>query len=325
MSVWDNIFNNINDQTINFVGLFVGCAMGYYNEITEENNQQYPCFLNNFIGKKLIILVDPHLEENLKIEEYFIKKRNPLVCTKKFFKDDKLSCRIFVNNEVIIYALNESIDYIKYLWVDKEDQQDTYKIYNIIQICLERKIKFILQDFSGNDTTYFYSNLLNKYNRDDILNYINMDVTQKDGGCIILLFQDLVKLNENGNFIQEKFMELSKIKNSKLFNTILNYRIDIFIYPIIFYYSQIKSNQELEIDKIQLYKIKLFTNIYNIEYNEEIIEPIYIAEKLEILINIILKDIIIGRDLDKSFYNHIMSNIHDRKTLYETMKILKFE
>ena len=247
------------------------------------------------------------------------------MCTKKFFKDDKLSCRIFVNNEVIIYALNESIDYIKYLWVDKEDQQDTYKIYNIIQICLERKIKFILQDFSGNDTTYFYSNLLNKYNRDDILNYINMDVTQKDGGCIILLFQDLVKLNENGNFIQEKFMELSKIKNSKLFNTILNYRIDIFIYPIIFYYSQIKSNQELEIDKIQLYKIKLFTNIYNIEYNEEIIEPIYIAEKLEILINIILKDIINGRDLDKSFYNHIMSNIHDRKTLYETMKILKFE
>ena len=54
MSVWDNIFNNINDQTINFVGLFVGCAMGYYNEITEENNQQYPCFLNNFIYRRSI-------------------------------------------------------------------------------------------------------------------------------------------------------------------------------------------------------------------------------------------------------------------------------
>jgi hypothetical protein len=324
MSIWNDIYNNINNN-IKLVGLFIGCSMKCYTELTEENNQQYPCFLNKFTGKKLIILVDPYLEDELKIEQYFITKGNPLVCTDKIINNNKLSIRIFLNDEVIVYALNESINYIKHGWIDNSDQIDTPKIYTIINLCLNQKIKFILQDFSGNDTTYFYSKLFKKYDRNKLLDYINLDVTQNQGGCRILLHPELVKLDNYGNFIQEKFMELSKIKESKLFNTILNNRIDILTYPIMFYYSQLKQNIKFEIDKIQLYHISLISNIYNINYDDESINNIYLEQKLEILINIILKDIIKGRELEDSLYEYIMSILHERKILYETMKILKFE
>ena len=325
MSIWYNIYNNINDPSIKLVGLFIGSSMEYYDKVTEENNQQYPCFLNKFNGKKLIILVDPHLELELKIEEYFIKKGYPLVCTNKILNDDKPVIRIFNNDQVTVYALNESINYTKHQWVDKEDQPDTHKIYALINLCLDNKKKFILQDFSGNDTTYFYSYLLKKYNRQELLHHINMDVTQNDSGCRFKLYQDLINLDRNGNFIQEKFMELSKIKESILFNTILKFRINMFIYPICYYYEQLIKNIEIELESLQFFQIGLISTIYNVDFDEDSRDFSYIVEKLGVLITIILKDIISARELEESFYNYIMTNIHNRSILYETMKVLNFE
>lgn len=325
MSVWNEIYDNIKNLDIKSVSLLIGCSMDCYDDLTEENNQQYPCFLNKISGKKLIILVDPNLEINLKIEDYFILKGNPLICTHKIFNGEKISVRIFNNNEIIVYALNEPINYIKYEWIDNHDQPDTYKIYTIIDLCLTKEIKFILQDFSGNDTTYFYTKLLKIYDRNNLLNYINLDVTQNEGGCRFLLSNDLIKLDNNENFIQEKFMELTKIKNSKLFDTCLNLRINIFTYPIAYYYSNIIQNIELELDKLQLYKIGFIAIIYNIEFNEESIDLNYIVTKLGKLIDNMLKDIIICKGIDNSYYNFIMTNIHDRQLLYKSMKKLKNE
>jgi hypothetical protein len=323
MSVWNNIYDNIKDTSIKLVCLFIGCSMDYYTELTEENNQQYPCFLNKINGKKLIILIDPYLESPLKIENYFIGKNNPLICINTIFNKDKISIRIFNNNETTVYALNESINYIKYKWIDNKCQPDTHKIYNIIELCLNRKIKFILQDFSGNDTTYFYTKLLKKYNRNDLLHYINLDVTQNEGGCRFLLNYDLIKIDENENFIQEKFLELSKIKNSNLYNICLNLRIDMFIYPIAYYYSQIIQGIELELDNLQLYKIGFISIIYNIDFDEESRDLNYMVIQFQKLIEKILIDIINSKEIDISLYDYIMTNIHDRQLLYKTMRNLK--
>lgn len=325
MSVWNDIFDNIKNSDIRSVSLLIGSSMECYDDVTEENNQQYPCFLNKISGKKLIILVDPNLESNLKIEQYFIEKSNPLICTHKIFNGDKISIRIFNNNEIIVYALNEPINYIKYEWIDNQDQPDTHKIYTIIDLCLDKEIKFILQDFSGNDTTYFYTKLLKIYDRNKFLNYINFDVTQNEGGCRILLSDDLIQMDNNENFIQEKFMELTKIKNSNLFDTCLNLRINMFTYPITYYYSQITQNIELELDKLQLYKIGFIAIIYNIDFDEESKDLNYIVTKLRKLIEIMLKDIITCKGIDDSYYDFIITNIHDRQILYKSMKRLKNE
>lgn len=324
MSIWNNIYNSIN-CSICTVCIFIGSSMSSYNEITDENNQQYPCFLNKMNNKKLIILIDPYLETNLKIEQYFMLKGNPLITDKVIYNENKVSVRVLYNNEVIVYALNESINYIKHLWVDKNDQTDTYKIYNIINLCLKSKIKLILQDFTGNDTTYFYKNLFKKYNRNDLLNHINLDVTQLESGCRINLKPDLIKLDNKGNFIQEKFLELSKMTESNLYNNILNNRIDMFIYPICYYYSQIIQKIEFDIDKYQMYKIGLIASIYNIDYDEECLDITYINHKLELMIDIILKDIVNCKKIKEQFYDFVKANIHDRKKLYETMKQLKFK
>jgi hypothetical protein len=322
MSIWNEIYNNIN-HNISLVCLFIGSSMISYNEITDENNQQYPCFLNKFKNKKLIILIDPHLESNLKIEEFFMLKGNPLIIDKIIYSENKISVRVLHNNEVIVYALNEAIDYIKHLWVDKHELIDTPKIYTIINICLNNKIKLILQDFTGNDTTYFYSKLFKRYNRDDLLNHINMDITQFESGCRINLHKDLIKLDDNGNFIQEKFIELFKMEESKLYYNILNNRIDIFVYPICFYHSQIIKKIDFDLDKYQLYKIGLIATIYNIDYDEECLDHSYINQKLELLINIILKDIINSKKIKEPLFEFIKANIHERRILYETMKNLK--
>jgi hypothetical protein len=328
MSIWNNIFNDITDPTINLVYMSIGCSMedSCYDELTEENNQQYPCFLNNFTGNKLIILIDPYLETNLKIEKYFIQKGNPLISINTIL-DDKLIVRVFKNDKVTVYALNEPINYISNQLFNQEDSPDAYKIYNIINMCLDKinKCKFILQDFSGNDTSQFYSNLLKIFDRNDILNHVNMDVTQDYGGCRFKLTHDLVSLDEHGNFIQEKFMELSKIKDSKIFNTILKYRIDMFLYPIGFYYSKLIESPEYELDNVYLHKISLIAIIYDIEYNPNNKDPKYIIPKLLALIDILLKDIINAKELGNTYYDHILNIIDNRKLLYETIKVLKLE
>jgi hypothetical protein len=302
----------------------VGCSMedSIYDEITDENNQQYPCFLNKFSGHKLIILIDPILESNLKIEKYFAKKGNPLVPN----NENNTHIRIFKNSEVTIYALNESINYSSYTWFNKDKAPDTDKIHIIINKCLNKKkiTKFILQDFTGNDTTPFYSNLLKTYDRNYILNHINMDVTQTNGGCRFVIKPDLIKLDEHGNFIQEKYLKLSKFKDSNLFTTILNSRINILTYPIAFYYSKLIESPEYELDNMNLYNISLISIIYNIDYDPDIKEPSYIISNLLALINVMLKDITDAKGLNDMFEETI-NIIHNRNLLYNTLKALKLE
>ena len=326
MTIWNEIYNTIEKEDISLIFLSIGSSMEYYDEITEENNQQYPCFLNKFNGLKLIILIDPVLEKNLKIEEYFIKKEKPLLQINTLYIEDNPIIRVFKNNDVIVYALNESIDYISYPDINNiySIPPDKNKIYLLTNLCLHKSIKFILQDFSGNDTTNIYCDLLKIFNRDNIINNINMDVSQNVGGCRILLYPDIIKLDEFGNFIQEKYIELSKITNSKLFNQIISNRIDILLYPIIYYYTALTQNPNHELDKMYLHKISFIAIIYNIQYDENYKSPDYLIPKLNELIDIILKDIINARELENTFYDYIKSIIYDRTLLYNTMKVLKF-
>ena len=324
MSIWNEIYDNINNLEFKLVCLFVGCSMDYYNELTEENNQQYPCFLNNFNCKKIIILIDPCLETNLKIEEYFIKKGEPLECINKIIINEENKLRVLQNNNVMIYAINESFNYINYDWMNKVGS-DTEIFYTILNICLRNKTKLILQDYSGNDTSYFYADLLTKYDRQYLLNNINLDITQFEGGCRFIMSNDMIKVDESGNFIQDKFLKLSNIKESKLFNKIFKFRLDILLYPILFYHNKLKEDPTFQFDKLYTNKIKLLFVIYDIEYNETVKESSYYISKFEEIFKIILKDVILAKELELSFYDYCLDIIQNRFLLYETFKMLQYE
>jgi hypothetical protein len=148
-----------------------------------------------------------------------------------------------------------------------------------------------------------------------------MDVTQNESGCRFIITPDLVRLDEYGNFIQDKFMELSKIKKSNLFNIILKSRIDILLYPIIFYYCKLLENPNHELDIYYMHKISIYATVYNIEFDEKTKD----STKFLALIDVILKDIIVAKELEESFYDYIISIFDNRGLLYETMKMLKFE
>ena len=51
MDHWQRIFNYLSLPTTTTLYIGVGTSMSHYAEVTEQNNQQYPCFLNNFSYK----------------------------------------------------------------------------------------------------------------------------------------------------------------------------------------------------------------------------------------------------------------------------------
>jgi hypothetical protein len=72
-----------------------------------------------------------------------------------------------------------------------------------------------MQYYTGHDTTYEYIELLDIYGY-SILKHICFDITHDKGGCYIDLPAKL-DMDENGNFIQYKFMQLTDIKNYSFF------------------------------------------------------------------------------------------------------------
>ena len=97
------------------------------------------------------------------------------------------------------------------------------------------------------------------------------------------------------------------------------------LYPLAFYYCELLKNPNYELDIHYMHKINLVASVYNIDFDEESKDSSYLISKFLALIDIILNDIIIARELDESFYDYIISILDDRKLLYYTMKVIKFE
>ena len=240
-TLWHTIQDYIDSVSLIYLG--VGTGMEKYDfdvyedehyHITDTNNQQYPIFLHKFKGKQLIILCDPCLEDNLVIVRYFDRLKQPLKQINKI-ENIKEKIRIFENDNIIVIAYNDKCNY---------DNHDSITNINyIIEKCNEKQIKFILQDFTGFDTTELYIKFLEIHGK-SILNNILFDATQKDSGCYVELKPEYASVDKNNNFIQEKYMKLSEIKelseqlselkdsNNEL-NRIYKARVSVLKYPLL--------------------------------------------------------------------------------------------
>ena len=307
-STWINIIKDI--QNIDVIYMAIGSALGHYKEITQTNNQQYPCFLDKF-KKKLIILVDPILETPLKIQEQITDLTE--------IKNDNY--RILKNELLIIYAINKPFYYIENSNIESES--NFRYLLKIIELVLDMKIKFIFQDYSGNDPTNFYFELMKIFDSDELLKYVTFDVTQKDSGCFIDIQSNIIKYDSDDNFIQEKFLPLEKINKLDTFRDILKLRIDLLNYQLLWTYN--KSLDTNEWKPFDTDKIMFLCTIYKfdtrfLDYNVELIKAIDCIRDLMI---IIIKDIVKSLYCEEELITYLINNISNRNDFVNMTSMLK--
>jgi len=327
---WEPIFNDALHDDTKLVYLSVGSAMDDCDArpVTDDTNQQYPPFINKFKGRKLSVLLDPYLEEHLAVEKYMETHHIPF--EKKVY-DDFCILRSH-DNDIIVYAIKETFSYEPSLYGTPEEiTQSIYttdsnvsNLINLIHICLEKRIKtkLILQDFTGRDLTKFYYSLFNTFDKTDLLNHVMFDVTQKDGGCLIEMNEHQANINEHGNFIQEKYLQLVQLNTSPLFKRILIERINRVIYPLAWDFSNLKNNPPHQI--VNKDTLLFLASIYNIDIDELNNNPDYLIHKYERLIRQMLEDIVNSQNSDLSAVDYLISIIDNRTDFNNTLMIFKF-
>ena len=283
MTYWQLINENIFEQKYDVVYIGIGTSMEPYTEVNESNNQQCPCFLNKF-NNKLIILFDSYLEKPLKTESVLYD----LVTV------HDQDYRILKNSNVTIYAINEYLNY-ELEHADKQNktkaENDIPALLNIISLCLSNKIKLIIQDYSGNDTQNFYMSLFGMFDRDELLNNIFFDVTEKDSGCRVTLEPTQALIVDN-KFIQNKYLKLVDMNDPSNY---IKTRGDKLKYPLAWCYVQYYENPSFKMFGYN--DIKFLCMVYEIDYSEKQKEDrIYILGKLYELIKNMIEDIVIVKN-----------------------------
>ncbi len=347
---WEPIFTEASQANTSLVYLAIGSAMGnsamvnYTQtnvdptnanstnvdptnvEIPDDKNQQYPPFLPKFRGRKMIILIDPFLEKHLAVEKY-MKKHNI-----KFTTNIRNNVRVLQSEEIVVYAIEEKFEFVPNTWGTPEEikksveksSSDVSNLINLIEICLGKRTRtrIIVQDFTGRDTTKFYCELFNIFDKTELLNNVLFDVTQKDGGCYVELNDRQASLDSNQNFIQEKYMELTNIINSPLFHSILNERIHQIIYPISYNFINLRKLNSHEI--VNKDKLIMLAQIYNINIDEFNKSPDYLIQIHEQLIVKVLEDVVRARQIDFSVVESLMSIIDQRSAFINALTVLSY-
>ena len=336
MNYWDRIFDNLSLPTTTMCYIGIGSAMGSYDTVTEQNNQQYPCFLKQFTGKHLVILIDPLIETDLKLLNYF-EQSDPLVLINQINIENTSTpyVREYTNEKGSYFVINDcfhtNIPHPMGLSeVEQEKQiekanQNIATIYQIISIALGKlqPSKIIYQNYSGYDTTSFYISLFDVFDQDILIKNVCFDVTQLDGGCFIDFKPDMIVCDIQQNFIQEKYEKLIKFPNSPKYYNIIKTRIDNVSYPLVWNYIKLKESKDFE--QIGLDKIKLLASIYQVEFDTSSKNYKYIMSRYNQLIDIVIRDIVMSRDIDDSLVDYLLANLENRTEFINSMSVLKFE
>lgn len=312
MDDWEIIYNGL--LTVETVYVGIGTAMPY-DTIDDIKNQQYPPFLSKFEGRKMIILIDPSLEDNLAIQKYF-EKYNII------FEQQIISrnVRILRTDSICVFAIKDRFEYVNHFSNDdvsesairqrREKERDIFNLFELINQCINRdkKIHLILQDFSGRDTVKLYANMLSFFGdqKDILLKYILFDVTEHESGCIIEMNESMAQLNEFGHFYQPRYLKLEEIKKVEptKFISLLNQRIEDLKYPLTWNFINFR---QIDYIPIRNEKIIIMNSIYGeFDFNFESENQQYNIHRYETIIRNCISDIIKSTDNDLININLLM-------------------
>lgn len=343
MFYWNYVIDKISEPNTKLVYIAIGSGMGHYTQITESNNQQYPCFLDKFDGRKVVILIDPDLESPLKVESYFENLNNQLrlvrAVTNPDEDDEKHSndnrpkpphiFRQFTNSNIDLFAINTSYDYQFYDRTTPYERTkidgDIAKMIDMIFICLGKvnKTKMIVQDYTGRDINHFYISMFKFFNKKEILNNVLFDVTQNDGGCFFDIKPSMAQVDSENNFIQERYSKLTQYTRSPFYDQILKTRIDILNYPISYYYFKLSESPVFGVNNLD--RLNLWFAIYEIEWDSENKNPDYLKTKFLELSRVMIEDIVDSRSCGADVKKYLSDNITNRSVFINTLSILKFD
>lgn len=337
MSIWSLIYEKTSLPNVHTIYVAIGCSMGHYRELTPSNNQQYPCFLEKFYDQNpdsriVIVLIDPELERDLKIQLYFTEKKQPLTQ----LPCDVANCRIFENQTVTVFAINTCF-YYEYRHFDRnvtstqlakiheQCDQDVANLINLISICLGKiqKTRVILQDYTGGDTCCLFSQMMTFFERDDLLKWVLFDVTQKECGCFIDITPELAEIDSLGHFVQPKYMKLTDCAQSSMFQVLVKTRLDSLSYPICWILTNLLKDQTFDYSAFDKNKINFMFALYQVDIDYTIKSIPYIMTQYRQLIQIALHDVIVARGFDLSLCDVIMRHLSDRNTFFKYMELLK--
>jgi len=296
----------------------VGCSMKHYKDcdISSNNNQQNPSFLQKFKDSKIVyIFVDPELENPLKLE-------TQITLTESYSSEN--CYRTLKNDNNIVFTINKSF----YFYDEKDKVSDihtTFKINqsfitSLILYCTENKKKLIVQDYTGIDINNSYLDFYDFFPTIKLDKYVIFDITQNNGGCFIDFDNTTIYYDADGDFIQPNFLTLSKLKelDNNIFKVILTKRINWINYYISRQLRVIKK----EIEDCQYYN----KHIEYILKNLAIIHGItteFSIENLENTIMFVILDIIKAFDLSMDILTHIVNNNYNQKIICNTLSHIK--
>lgn len=294
--MWQLAFDLLKQEKYVCVMVAVGCSLKYHEEITSKNNQQYPDFLNQFSGKKLIILIDPFLENPIKLLEQFPIEIKLELAEEKLIWYSTLNKSDEEKNkeDLDVLANYTNCDY------SRKDSSDISNIYDLVMLCLDSQTKLIWQDYTGYDPKHFFFQMIQNFESTNLLDHVIFDVTQHEGGCFVDLSNILLTLDDRGNFIQERWLQLKYSTKYPNYNKILTNRIHVLRHPLLWKYKN-NDNEFRDED-----------DIYGSNISVKILKWIYGHEKLYDLIISILIDICSSQGItyEDSIYEHFFNNIH---------------
>jgi hypothetical protein len=308
------ISQEIANNDYSLVYIAVGSAMGQQS-INNNNNQQFPPFIRKVVGKKLVILIDPVLELNLAIQQYLNENHDPLnIVLNEYVRGiGGLSSgkRVLKNDNVTVIAINDRFNY---------DEECSPLLEMIITTYLPKvvKPKVVLQDFIGIDTTPYYVALFNKFSKTELLKNVIFDVTQKHGSCSPNLSESMLSFDADTNIIQEKYMPLSDITQSPMYQYFIQERIKSIVYPVNINYINIINNYGSFVPRDEQKMLMLFYT-YGIYIDTSITSYDYVISKYVNLIFAMIQDIIIAKGLPDLFYDEILNVVHDRDRFMRLM------
>jgi hypothetical protein len=234
---YSDILRFCKESNPSLIYLAVGCAQGHHSK-AKASPQQYPPFVEEWVGNKICILIDPELEQ-------------PPYC----FSDLGVSNERLAENVVDVpgirfYCLRQRFETVdapsvhsQYRTPPQKYEPDMSFLYSLCDLAYTSQTKFIYQDYSGRIVNYLYPT--SRYENPERLKAnVLFDVTYNEGGCFVNFDEVKILKTPNGDFLHPEREVLANLRNHpRLLNIYATKRRSILGSYIHWYYQILLGNK----------------------------------------------------------------------------------
>lgn len=203
---YTDILTYCKETTPSLIYLSVGCAQGHHTK-AKASPQQYPPFVEEWVGNKICILIDPELE------------RPPYCFSDLGISNDRLAETVVDVPGIRFYCLRQRFETADPPSVNSQYRTPTHIfeshmsfLYSLCDLAYTSKTKFIYQDYTGRIINYLYP--ISRYENPERLKAnVLFDVTYNEGGCFIDFNEVKIMKKPNGDFLHPEREVLANLRS----------------------------------------------------------------------------------------------------------------